>query len=163
VRRTNQDRGPNAKRLGPICLCYSVMASIAFLFPLGYGQPSPKYVVLPSPEASKYRTLYGLIGGWQPTDANLKQIEEDLPEVSRLPAKNRKPDQYVVHPEQYDRQYIGVFSWGTRMVLVNAFCRAPEYWHQHVVFVFDGGSCYWQALYDPGTRRFSELRINGIG
>ncbi len=50
------------------------------------------------------------------------------------------------------------------MIYVNAFCDdGPlSYWREKLVLILDGGTCCWQAFYDPSTSTFTELRINGV-
>jgi len=67
--------------------------------------------------------------------------------------------------ETYRLQYVGLVVAGRKLVYVNAFCSAPPpAWDSTaLVDACDGGPCYWGALYDPETGRFSELAFNGIG
>jgi len=68
----------------------------------------------------------------------------------------------IDHPERYFRQYVPVLRSGRKYVYINALCDEPppEYWRERLVVVADGATCYWQALYDPATRRYSHLMIN---
>jgi hypothetical protein len=36
-------------------------------------------------------------------------------------------------------------------------------WRKHLIVVMDGGKCYWNAVYDPATQKFSDLVVNGRG
>jgi hypothetical protein len=56
---------------------------------------------------------------------------------------------------------------GARRILVNAACKSyastnPE-WRKHFIFVFDGGSCFFQLEYDPLSKQFRNLSVNGFG
>jgi len=68
----------------------------------------------------------------------------------------------VEHSEQYFRQYIGVSHRKQRRIYINAFCdnQPPSDWRDHLYTVIDGTPCYWQAVYDPVTKTFSNLTIN---
>lgn len=69
------------------------------------------------------------------------------------------------HPHRFHRQYFGVVVGDRKLVYLNAYwpdspqspisLRAIDY--------CDGGNGYWGVLYDPETRRFSDLAYNGIG
>jgi hypothetical protein len=69
---------------------------------------------------------------------------------------------HIEHPEQYFRQYIAVKVSGQNRIFVNSFCdeTPPSDWHDKLYVVTDGATCFWQALYDPATKLFSNLRID---
>jgi len=50
-----------------------------------------------------------------------------------------------------------------KSIYVNAFCDnpPPATWKKQIYVVVDGWTCYWQAIYDPATKEFSSLTING--
>ena len=121
---------------------------------------SPKpFVMLPVAAAA------GMIrgGGWQPTEAEIGGLEASLPLVPLLRAENWLPryDLRIDHPEQYFRQYIPVINKGKRLIYVNAFRDEIPDWRQHLVVISDGGTCCWQAYYDPAAHAFLMFRING--
>lgn len=65
----------------------------------------------------------------------------------------------------YYRQYVGIEVEGRRLVYINAFdvrfnATPSRQWHPEVMC--DGGDAYWGALYDPGTRAFSDLAFNSF-
>jgi hypothetical protein len=81
--------------------------------------------------------------------------------------QRRCGNRVVVHirielPEQYFRQYIGVSHRKQRRIYINAFCdnQPPSDWRDHLYTDIDGATCYWQAVYDPVTKTFSNLTIN---
>lgn len=104
------------------------------------------------------------------SDATL--VERDLGKVQRMKATGccfvggriRDVDLYL-------RQYAGVIVGGRRYIYINAFAAGlldewPEQvvepqWKRVAFITCDGGRAFWGALYDPETRRFSELSING--
>jgi len=62
----------------------------------------------------------------------------------------------------YSFQYQGTEVSGHRLVYINAFCSPPPAdAKSHMVVVFDGGPCYFSALYDPRTKKFVGINFNG--
>lgn len=123
------------------------------------AQAQQKFVILPARLATKIAKQ----GTWQPTKADIDGIEANLSQVSKLQAENWKsPAIRIDHPETYFRQYIAILRDGKRRIYVNAFC-AKEFlsdWRDRLIVVDDGATCFWQALYDPATKKFSSLTIN---
>jgi hypothetical protein len=103
-------------------------------------------------------------GSWDvPTDV-VAPLEQDLHKLSRLKATGCcSPGGRIRNPESYFRQYLGLVVDGRRVVYVNAFKSAATHprWQAAPVGVCDGGSDYWGVLYDPESRRFYDLAING--
>ena len=139
-----------------------------------FGQQVQRSTVLPMSEAKAVATRFPkrgpnrISGAWELTKADIDSLEVDLSQISGLPKKNKAPWMQIDHPENYFRQYVGVLQAGQKRVYVSAFCQfmdgdsptSPE-WKNHVLLVSDGGNCFWQALYDPSSRRFLELWVNG--
>lgn len=60
------------------------------------------------------------------------------------------------------RQYAGFIEDGERKIYINAFCDDPGMdWKREVVFVLDGGDCYWQAIFNVTTGEVEMLIVNG--
>jgi hypothetical protein len=97
--------------------------------------------------------------------ADIDGIESNLPQISALSAKDPDPNRHIDNPRLYFRQYLAAIVNGRRTILLNAFCanQDREQWRKHLVFVLDGGKCYWHATYDTGTKSFSSLMVNGAG
>jgi hypothetical protein len=100
---------------------------------------------------------------WTPTDAEIRVLEAALPEflAKSWPADRGRLDGL----EQYRRQYFGLSREGRRVIFVNAFCgpfaeTLPD-WQKRLVTVSDGGGCFFQVYYDPSTKEFRDLRVNG--
>jgi hypothetical protein len=57
---------------------------------------------------------------------------------------------------------VAVKVGGQNRIFVSAFCdeKPPPNWREHLFVVMDGDICFWQALYDPFTHQFFNLRIN---
>ena len=121
-----------------------------------------KFVLLPA-AAARWITQRGT---WQPAPTDIDSLERNLSLVSRLKAENWPADSRITidHPERYFRQYIAVIQKGKKLIYVSAFCdQIPvASWRQEFIQINDGGSCCWQAYYDPAKREFSALRINGV-
>jgi len=113
------------------------------------------------------------------TNGDLTQIEELLRkcidnynpgqerEFNEIKAKRpgigiNKRD-FVIDLTRYKRQYIAVTnSKGEKEVWVNCFCATSiNYWRKEVVFVFDGGNCYFNLKVNLTTGEYYELMVNG--
>jgi hypothetical protein len=125
-----------------------------------------KYVVLPwrSVPTIPSRVMGDVErhGSWQPEQTDIDGLEKGLSHISGLNVMGWKSNIHIEHPEQYFRQYVGVSRKGNRQIYINAFCDdpPPTDWRSHLLVVDDGATCYWQALYDPATKTFSNLTIN---
>ena len=64
--------------------------------------------------------------------------------------------------EAYQRQYFGLERGGTRIIYGNYFCdNGGKDWRLGLVFVMDGGECYFQVEYDVENGAFISLMVNG--
>ncbi|MBI3125908.1 MAG: hypothetical protein HYZ10_16040 [Ignavibacteriales bacterium] len=102
---------------------------------------------------------------WTPTKSDVEELEKYLPvwisknelDVAKGILKDLK---------NYKRQYLGFLENGKRFIYVNAFCKSfyknDKSWRTHFVFVMDGGSCFFQIIYDCDKKSFSRFLINGI-
>jgi hypothetical protein len=84
---------------------------------------------------------------WVPAEADLRAAEDELAQhMARTPG---------LGAEMLDarRQYGGFVEDGERKIFVNSFCADFDDWRSDIVYVLDGGSCFWQAVYnvDSGT------------
>lgn len=154
-------------RIGIFCLL--MLAGCASDGPLPRG-----YVVLP--EASAGDALRpcsrqgpsDVEGTWSPSEAEIAQLEKDLPKLARLKSSLCcLVGARINDPSSYFRQYLGLIIGGQRLIYINAFFDpAAHYdhspWLQRVVDACDGGSSFWGAMYDPKRRRFSDLAVNGM-
>ena len=147
------------------------LATISFLiFGLaGAAQVTPDrpYAVLPTAGWHAASMPFqqvdaGTYGSWHPSSSDIASLESGLSRISDLTAVNWRSSVRIEHPRSYFRQYIGVSNKRAPRIFINAFCDdAPPNWHNRLVIVMDGGTCFWQALYDPATKKFSDLTING--
>jgi hypothetical protein len=151
-------------------------ASILLLFTTcAQGQQERRSVLLPESEAKAVAAMYPksgpsrITGTWEPTNADIDGLEANLHQISGLSLKGKLPWIQIEHPENYFRQYIGVLQAGNKRIYINAFCGfngnqppSSPVWRNRLFIISDGGSCAWQSLYDPSSKKFIELRINGI-
>ena len=67
----------------------------------------------------------------------------------------------------YRKQYVPfIDKKGKRKVWINCFCEDSydfSYWKKNIVFVDDGGSCFFNVIINITDRTFSDLRVNGYG
>jgi hypothetical protein len=131
---------------------------IASLAQSGTALP-PTIVILPTAPSA---------GGWAPDEAMVLEAEKALPAYLRAanggPGSSRKEAQEILSRyTAYRRQYSGLTIDGRRVLVVNAFCAWTGDWRRHPVMVLDGGSCFFQAWFDPKTRKFTLLSVNGVG
>jgi len=125
-------------------------------------------VLLPQHEWKAVSTRYSYErsenydGSWKPSQADLDGLEANLPLISKMKILGWSSNIHIDRPAQYYRQYVAILVSGKRMIFVNAFRDAQEFsdWHDRLVIVIDGDIGYWQVLYDPATKQFSNLRIN---
>ena len=103
---------------------------------------------------------------WMPTLDQIEELERDLPLYL---TKSNHPDAgaMVASLPNYRRQYLGFIDEGHQRIYVNAFCQGhtatDERWRTEFVLVQDGGSCYFQAVYDVESKHFIQLSVNGVG
>lgn len=102
-------------------------------------------------------------GGWKTTEQVIATLESNLKRITSLRSAGTMKGIRIDHPENCYRQYVPVIVAGRKLIYVNAFCgiKAPE-WRTHFVTICDGGASVWGALYDPTTREFSDLEVNGV-
>lgn len=93
---------------------------------------------------------------WAPSESDIKEAEAQLPTLQ------------VKDVYDYYRQYVGIVIGDRKLIYVNAFHSAfleladlKERWRREPVMVCDGGKAFWGAVYDPQTKKFSGLALNG--
>ena len=85
---------------------------------------------------------------WTPTEADVVAAEAAI-----------EDDQ---GPLDHMRQYVGITEGGERKVVVNGFCDAfGQNWQAELVFVMDGGDCYFTATYNVDTAELENFMFNG--
>lgn len=100
----------------------------------------------------KVATYRHEVDGWTPTLDDLQAAEDA---VLTAPAGRREPqiDGY--------RQYVGIIEDGQRKIVVNSMCMELDGWTEGYIEVGDGGSCFWQAVYNVETGELESLVVNG--
>lgn len=110
------------------------------------------------PREAAYQLVSGddVEGYWLPGEEWLAEAENAVVKAtSEIPDEERRP-----RIEGY-RQFAGFMLDGQRMIAINSFCDEFEGWRQSVVYVADGGACYWQATYNATTGELTRLMVNG--
>jgi hypothetical protein len=93
--------------------------------------------------------------GWFSSDEAWTPTEEDV--VAAEAAIEAKQG-----PLDHMRQYIGITQDGERKIFVNGFCDAWETnWQAELIFVNDGGECYFGATYNVETGELESFVFNG--
>jgi hypothetical protein len=133
------------------------------------GQQEIRFALLPASETASLAREYPksgpdkIDGGWQPNKAVIDNLEANLPHISELRSFGAPNGEKIEHPNTYFRQYLAVIRGGQRKIYVNAMCdvKYSKDWRTHLAIVMDGGSCFWQAWFDPATEKFTDFYING--
>ena len=79
---------------------------------------------------------------------------------------DKAPPLHVLRPmSDFTVQYQGVvIDNNVRLVRLNGACaamgRSPQALRDSWLIVFDGGTCYFQATYDPATKRIVSFQFN---
>ena len=100
---------------------------------------------------------------WRPTPADIAQAEAELPAFLQTAAAERNPDLWQKIPT-YARQYTGIEQNGRRSILINAMCDTyaqDNDWRSVMIFVLDGGDCFFNVMYYPDDGSFDHLLVNG--
>jgi hypothetical protein len=98
---------------------------------------------------------------WTPGRNSVLKLEEKIESYLKQAADKRSPSLWS-KLAKYKRQYVGVTRNGRKVIFVNFFCDAFDAnWKTHPVAVDDGGDCFFNLLFDPGSSAFSDLQING--
>lgn len=132
--------------------------------PLPMRIHEPSFALLPESEVATYAERFtdpkSRLESWEPTVADINDLESNLPQIAVL----SEGPEHIEHPDQFFRQYLAVVTNGWRTIFVNALCTREGHtddWRKRLVYVRDGGKCFWHATYDPATQKFSYLEIDG--
>jgi hypothetical protein len=100
-------------------------------------------------------------GYWTPGEEDVLALEAGLTEYLRAAAQQRSPDLWQ-EQVTYKRQYAGLIRDGHRLIYASFFCATVDStWRQQVLFVMDGGDCYFQLTFDVERRTYGDLMVNG--
>jgi hypothetical protein len=130
----------------------------------------PGFVLLPASEVTSFARFFAgpkaKIEGWEPTLGDMNDVEANLGQITALSSKYPDTSRHIDDPTQYFRQYGAVIIDGRRVLLVNAICSLrqdkSDTWRRQLILASDGGKCYWRALYDVATQKFTSLAVNGV-
>ena len=152
---------------------FILVATVAVLLPLqsladSNGITSKTYLEPEAKALASQSYAHLLQSGspyWSPTSEQVRNLEEALPRFLQRAWPAGHPP--IKNLEKYLRQYFGITRGGKRTILLNAACESyastnPK-WHERFIFVFDGGSCFFQVEYDPDSLQFRNLNVNGFG
>lgn len=100
-------------------------------------------------------------GYWTPAEADVQALEAGL--VTFLQASPPQASPMLWEKQStYRRQYAGLLRDGQRLVYASFFCDTlGEDWQREIVFVLDGGDCYFQITYDVERGTYGNLMVNG--
>lgn len=118
-------------------------------------------VVFSQKNASASKMVYGAETYWTPTEGDILVLEEKLGPYLQQAAPQDYPG--PLKPlSAYKRQYVGFVAGGKSLIFMNFFCETHGIdWQQELIFVSDGGSCYFELNYEPESGTFSDLSIHG--
>ena len=124
------------------------------------------FVLLPDDQIEIWAKTFkpgSKVNGWEPTLGDMNEAEGALSQITALSKSDPDANRHIGNPAEYYRQYVAVTIDGKRRMFLNALCSVEPNvaWRKRLVVVMDGGNCFWHALYDPATERFSELAVNG--
>lgn len=68
---------------------------------------------------------------------------------------------FIIDLNKYKRQYIAVINTkGEKEVWVNCFCGTMPNWTKKIIYVFDGGNCYFNLKINLKQNKYYELIVN---
>jgi hypothetical protein len=94
---------------------------------------------------------------------NMKK-EKEFEEYNRkYPQDNRDKSDIIIELENYKRQYVAyINSKGEKEIWINCFCDTNiEYWRKEIVFVLDGGKCFFNLKIKIKKKEYYDFRVNG--
>ncbi len=96
--------------------------------------------------------------------AEEKKLEEFNAKHPEYRLKHHK-EEFAIDLKKYKRQYIAILdNNGEKEVWVNCFCAfTGESWKKEIVFVDDGGACYFNLRINLTTRKYYDFMVNGLG
>ncbi len=131
-------------------------ALAAFVFALSLRQGAFAQEALPN--------WYQVIGGkWDvPLEVAMDAAAAIKASAIDNAPRNRRPMRDI---SAYTVQYQGVVVDGARLVRLSGACslwgRTPESLRDGWLVIADGGDCYYDATYDPASKRITSIRAHG--
>jgi len=126
--------------------------------------------VIFSAERAHYQGIGTFVGNsqttehWTPSESDILALENGLGTyLENNPERFTEGTPVWERLNEYNRQYIGLTLEGKQIIYANYFCDSQQIdWRENFVFVLDGGDCYFQFKYDPNSREFFDLQVNGV-
>jgi hypothetical protein len=142
---------------------YTADSSVVAILPFDTTQywifKDSKPTDLTSDDLQKIETiLTKCINDYNPDqEKQFKEIKDKHPEY-KLNKKN-----FIIDLARYKRQYVATTnSKGEKEVWVNCFCDTWDTdWRKNLIFVDDGGNCYFNLKINLTTGTYYELMVNG--
>ncbi len=150
----NQDQKQNTYKIDT-----SVVAILSFDTTQYWVFKDSKATNLTNDDLQKIETiLHKCINDYNPDqERQFKEINDKHPDY-KLDKKN-----FIINLTRYKRQYVAILnSKGEKEVWVNCFCGAGnQNWKKNLIFVEDGGNCYFNLKINLTTGQYYELMVNG--
>jgi len=142
---------------------YTVDTSVVAILPFDKTQywvfKDSKPTDMTNDDLQKIETILNkCISDYNPDqERQFKEINNKHPEY-KLNKKN-----YIIDLTRYKRQYVAILnSKGEKEVWVNCFCDTwNSDWKKDLIFVKDGGNCYFNLKINLTTGQYYELMVNG--
>lgn len=100
-------------------------------------------------------------GPWQVDQSTAAAAKSALASRFVTEASNRNDD--TPRLDDFTFHFQGQVIDGRRLVYINAFCTAPtEAAATEWVYADDGGSCYFEAFFEPDTGKILSFQFNGV-
>jgi hypothetical protein len=119
------------------------------------GQPTD----LSSKELSQIEhILQKCISNYNPEqEKRIEEINKEHPEYKL------NKNAFIIDLSKYKRQYVPVLNAkGEKEVWINCFCNTwNSDWKKNLIFVHDGGNCYFNVKVNLTTGKYYELIVNG--
>ncbi len=104
---------------------------------------------------------------WTPESKDIESAETILSKAfddQKKPTVNRLLDRKT---DDYFKQFVGfVDANGDKIIWVNCFCKGEESsfknWKNRVVFVSDGGNCFFNVKINITKNTYYDLMVNGV-
>ena len=104
-------------------------------------------------------------GTWKPSAEEIKEMESRLGDIRKLKVLECcMIGAKVSDPESDYLQYAGIVVKRKKLIYINGISRSDPgaSWKEKAVVICDGGNA-WGVLYNPRTRKFFGLAMNGVG
>ena len=101
---------------------------------------------------------------WQPSKDEIKEMESNFSQIKKLKVKDCCiVGAQIENPEEYYMQYMGIIVDGEKLIYISAIgtSKPSDGWKEFAFTICDGGNA-WGVLYNPKTKKFYDLAINGI-